>query len=444
MFNLYWQKNYSAQFFSLYCTSTCYWCITCPRLRWHEYTLSFLRCSPLAEYRHRQSTCPQSGMCCGHGKVKLPSLRVPPLPLYNLFTADTFRAKEFRTNITQYNVSLAFTSLGVKVDHSIIGNGPPVFRIQGELRHLSGSLLPEESQTPCYSQPHIYDSNMAYRYRISRNENFSLSTMRTLQRIMWDHNAYINMRMKFFEDMMLPITLSDYVSFQAAKDMFYFKLASDKVNLKLFRYEERGCTNRYRRSVFNISMIKLTFFLPSFLSLWIGSSAKGFQVLLVALLLLAYSPGRTMCNPFWNWHIFMEGGAESADLWIGSQVRSPLCQVFFLTDNWYFFKRVSLLEEKRAKFRWRRVHIFFGSVHWPSSRLSTLQREGKELLRCYPMMTDLRWIRWWLVELDNEIYKTCLALRFRKGTWSGGRPTRTDSWVGHTGSSEGYVLLNKW
>ena len=134
--------------------------------------------------------CPQFGMCCGHGKVKLPSLRVPPSPLYNLFTADTFQAKEFRTNITQYNAALAFTSLGVKVDHSIVGNGPPVFRIQGELRHLSGSLIPDESQTPCYSQLYIYDPNMAYQYRISRNENLSLSTMRTLQRIMWDHNAY--------------------------------------------------------------------------------------------------------------------------------------------------------------------------------------------------------------------------------------------------------------
>lgn len=84
---------------------------------------------------------PEFRMCCGHGKVKLSVLRVPPSPLYNLFTADTHQAKEFRTNIVQYNAALAFTSLGVKVDHSIAGHGPPVFRIQGELRHLSGSLL---------------------------------------------------------------------------------------------------------------------------------------------------------------------------------------------------------------------------------------------------------------------------------------------------------------
>ena len=133
---------------------------------------------------------PEFGMCCGHGKVKLPPLRVPPLPLYNLFTDNTLSAKEFRTNITQYNAALAFTSLGVNVDRSIVGRGPPVFRIQGELRHLSGSLLPEDSQSPSYSQLYIYDPNMAYRYRISHNKNLSLNTIQSFQHMMWTYNAY--------------------------------------------------------------------------------------------------------------------------------------------------------------------------------------------------------------------------------------------------------------
>ena len=133
---------------------------------------------------------PDFGMCCAHGKVKLTSLRIPPLPLYNLFTADTPQAKEFRTNIVQYNAALAFTSLGAKVDDSIVGRGPPVFRIHGELRHLSGSLLPEESATPSYCQLYVYDPDMAYRYRISRNDNLSLNTMQTLQCMMSDCNAY--------------------------------------------------------------------------------------------------------------------------------------------------------------------------------------------------------------------------------------------------------------
>lgn len=31
---------------------------------------------------------------------------------------------------------------------------------------------------------------MAYRYQISQNKNLSLATMRTLQCVLWDHNAY--------------------------------------------------------------------------------------------------------------------------------------------------------------------------------------------------------------------------------------------------------------
>jgi hypothetical protein len=108
----------------------------------------------------------------------------------NLFISDSLDAKEFRTNIVQYNAALAFTSLGVKVDQSVLGRGPPVFRIHGELRHLSGSLLPEESTSPSYSQLYVVDPHEAYRYHILRNENLSLHTMQTLQQVMYDYNTY--------------------------------------------------------------------------------------------------------------------------------------------------------------------------------------------------------------------------------------------------------------
>jgi hypothetical protein len=101
---------------------------------------------------------PEFQMCCGHGKVKLSPLRLPPVPLYDLYIGDTQEAKQFRTNIVQYNAALAFTSLGVKIDHSINNRGPPIFRIHGELRHLSGSFLPQDSHPPSYSQ--LWSTNM--------------------------------------------------------------------------------------------------------------------------------------------------------------------------------------------------------------------------------------------------------------------------------------------
>jgi len=103
---------------------------------------------------------------------------------------DTPAGKEFRQNIVQYNAALAFTSMGVNIDRSVIGGGPPVFRIHGELTHLSGSLLPEAGTQPIYAQLYVYNSDEAYRCRISRNDNLSLHTMNTLQQVIEEYNAY--------------------------------------------------------------------------------------------------------------------------------------------------------------------------------------------------------------------------------------------------------------
>ncbi len=51
-----------------------------------------------------------------------------------------------------YNLVLAFTSLGAKVDESITGGpGPYSFHIQGELCHKIGSLCPAEGQRPQFA-----------------------------------------------------------------------------------------------------------------------------------------------------------------------------------------------------------------------------------------------------------------------------------------------------
>ena len=165
-----------------------------------------VRC-PFCDALHWENECvsssrvghPEFQMCCAHGKVNLTPLRLPPAPLYDLFVGDTHEAKQFRSNIVQYNAALAFTSLGVKIDHSINSRGPPVFRIHGELRHLSGSLLPQESHRPSYSQLYIYDPHEAFQQRVFRNENLSLNTMRVLQGVIHDHNPYASIYQHAFE-----------------------------------------------------------------------------------------------------------------------------------------------------------------------------------------------------------------------------------------------------
>ena len=93
-------------------------------------------------------------MCCLEGLVQLPSLPAWPAALQNLF-----EDQHFHEYVHQYNSSLAFTSLGVEVDHHTIqGSGPAAFHIHGTLYHLMGSLMPAEGQDPLYAQLYIYDS----------------------------------------------------------------------------------------------------------------------------------------------------------------------------------------------------------------------------------------------------------------------------------------------
>ena len=65
----------------------------------------------------------------------------------------------FRRNIRNYNNALAFSSLGVQIDQSVAGqSGIYTFRIQGELVHRIGSLLPQFGELPRFAQIHIHDS----------------------------------------------------------------------------------------------------------------------------------------------------------------------------------------------------------------------------------------------------------------------------------------------
>ncbi|KAF8348758.1 hypothetical protein F5887DRAFT_879745, partial [Amanita rubescens] len=140
------------------------------------------------------ATSPSFGICCNHGKITLPSSRVPPPALQALLSGDDVRAKNFREHIWAYNRAFAFTSLGVKEDHTVnCRNGPPVFRIQGELAHWSGSLLPEPGRPPIYAQLYIYDPRSAVAQHIANNSERSAlhsDTMEILEGLLRANHQY--------------------------------------------------------------------------------------------------------------------------------------------------------------------------------------------------------------------------------------------------------------
>ena len=92
---------------------------------------------------------PKFGMCCLQGQVDLPRLADATPDLLDLLHGHHPMSDTFKASICQYNAAFAFTSLGVKIDYAITNaQGPYSFRINGELHHLSGALLPTEGEQP--------------------------------------------------------------------------------------------------------------------------------------------------------------------------------------------------------------------------------------------------------------------------------------------------------
>ncbi|CAG8740147.1 18684_t:CDS:1, partial [Acaulospora morrowiae] len=134
---------------------------------------------------------PKFGSCCLNGKVVLPLLRDPPPFLRMLFDGEADLCTEFRKNICQYNAAHAFTSLGAKIDVSILqGHNPYSFRIHGELRHLSGALLPNADQEATYAQLYIYDPDVSLQIRMGRNKGLSAQIMWEIQETLRKSHAF--------------------------------------------------------------------------------------------------------------------------------------------------------------------------------------------------------------------------------------------------------------
>jgi len=107
-------------------------------------------------------------------------------------TRDDYFSREFCNNIWQYNAAFAITSVGVKIDNSVTRqSGPYCFKIQGELYHLIGALLPHGNQTPIYAQIYILDTAEQLNVRRANNHNLDPIVMDNLQTMLLDNYPYI-------------------------------------------------------------------------------------------------------------------------------------------------------------------------------------------------------------------------------------------------------------
>ncbi|XP_069968648.1 uncharacterized protein [Bactrocera oleae] len=81
-----------------------------------------------------------AGLCCASGKVKLDPLLTPPEPLRPLFDGSDPDSSHFLQHILEYNNCFRMTSFGANINRE--GGFMPTCKIQGQMYHLNGSMVP--------------------------------------------------------------------------------------------------------------------------------------------------------------------------------------------------------------------------------------------------------------------------------------------------------------
>ncbi|CAG8839159.1 5548_t:CDS:2, partial [Cetraspora pellucida] len=117
---------------------------------------------------------PVFSVCCGNGKVVLPSMTPLPDLLMQLLTGSTPDFKNFCKNIRAYNAAFVFTSLGTHIDESIVG------------------LLPSTSSTsPHFAQLYVYDTEHEIQNRLDVMPCLEPTIVKELTQMLNNVNPYV-------------------------------------------------------------------------------------------------------------------------------------------------------------------------------------------------------------------------------------------------------------
>lgn len=132
------------------------------------------------------------GLCCGSGKVNLPQLNSPPEPLSTLLAGVTPQSKHFLTNIRKYNACFQMTSFGAS--EIVRENYDTTFKIQGQVYHSAGSLLPMPDADHKYSQIYFMgDAEEQVDQRRTYNTNTRREIVEVLQNLLHERNALVRL-----------------------------------------------------------------------------------------------------------------------------------------------------------------------------------------------------------------------------------------------------------
>jgi hypothetical protein len=191
-------------------------CPSCKALHWLDECLT-----------RSSKANPKFGTCCYQGKISLPPLQPAPPKLYDLLTNQEPIARAFCNHIRNYNSALAMTSVGRKLDYSVNdGGGPWLYKLNGELIHRAGSLLPPEegNNDPVYSQLWVIDTEEALDIRMhnQHNRSLDLNTLRSLHNMLYHYHPGVPLYNHAYE------LICNMPREQQCRILFHFDAACDQ------------------------------------------------------------------------------------------------------------------------------------------------------------------------------------------------------------------------
>ncbi|UYV76849.1 hypothetical protein LAZ67_14002190, partial [Cordylochernes scorpioides] len=92
------------------------------------------------------------GMCCSAGKVRIPDLPEPPEALRTLLDGSSPHSAEFMQRVRHYNNAFQMTSFGCG-SRVVLPGYMPTFKVQGQVYHRIGSVLPPLNSDSRQLQP---------------------------------------------------------------------------------------------------------------------------------------------------------------------------------------------------------------------------------------------------------------------------------------------------
>ncbi|CAE1274450.1 unnamed protein product [Acanthosepion pharaonis] len=169
-----------------------------------------------------------AGLCCSDSKVQLPPFQELPDPLKALLEGSSPDSKHFLAKIRQYNCAFQMTSFGVNAFREVGWN--PTFKVQGQVYHRIGSLLPETATDSAFLQIYfIADYNQQADARMGiipendtgQDNHPRRDIIMSLQQMLHETNSYV--RNGVLNIFILPpslISLNLYLSLSLSLSLF--------------------------------------------------------------------------------------------------------------------------------------------------------------------------------------------------------------------------------